>query len=151
MARIQIPLPNIFLFKTELSVRVTDINYGGHLGNDALLALVHEARVRFLKEYGFTEFDVAGSAIIMTDSATLYKAEAFYGETLVIEVGTGDPHKYGCDIFYKVTNKETGKEVARAKTGIAFFDYQKRKLAEMPDKFREILQLSENLTDTPKL
>lgn len=142
MARIQIPLPDTFIFSTELAVRITDINYGGHLANDALLSLIHEARVQFLKHFGFTEFDVAGSGIIMTDSATLYKAEVFYGERLVIEVGTGDPYKFGCDLFYKVSNKETGKEVARVKTGIAFFDYQKRKLAEMPEAFRQTVMLS---------
>jgi acyl-CoA thioester hydrolase len=142
MARIQIPLPDTFLFSTELGVRITDINYGGHLANDALLSLIHEARVQFLKHFGFTEFDVAGSGIIMTDSATLYKAEVFYGDRLIIEIGIGDPYKYGCDIFYKVSNKETGKEVARVKTGIAFFDYQKRKLAEMPEKFKQSLMLS---------
>lgn len=142
MARIQIPLPDKFIFSTELSVRITDINYGGHLANDALLSLIHEARVQFLKHFGFTEFDVAGSGIIMTDSATLYKAEVFYGERLLIEVGIGDPYKYGCDIFYKVSNKETLKEVARVKTGIAFFDYQKRKLAEMPEAFRQTVMLS---------
>lgn len=151
MARIQIPLPDKFIFSMELAVRITDINYGGHLANDALLSLIHESRVQFLKSFGFTEFNVAGSGIIMTDSATLYKAEVFYGDRLQIEIGIGDPYKYGCDIFYKVSNKETGKEVARVKTGIAFFDYQKRKISEMPEEFKQTVMISSQPNDSERV
>jgi hypothetical protein len=45
-----------------------DINYGGHLGNDAVLSLVHEARVRFLKQQGYTENNIEGAGIIMADA-----------------------------------------------------------------------------------
>ncbi|NDG84238.1 MAG: thioesterase, partial [Proteobacteria bacterium] len=60
MPRIKIDLPERFAFSTELSLRITDINYGGHLGNDAVLGLVHEARVRFLKHHGFSETEIGG-------------------------------------------------------------------------------------------
>ena len=32
---------------------------------------------------------------------------------------------------------ETGKEVARAKTGVVFFDYEKRRIALTPKEFKE--------------
>ena len=51
MARIKLDLPERFPFSTELRVRITDVNYGGHMGNDSLLGLLHEARVRFLEHY----------------------------------------------------------------------------------------------------
>ena len=50
MSRIKLALPDRWTFSTELPVRISDINYGGHLGNDAVLALAQEARVRFLLE-----------------------------------------------------------------------------------------------------
>jgi len=46
MARIKIEIPDKFIYKTEIPIRITDINYGGHLGNDSLLSIIHEARVR---------------------------------------------------------------------------------------------------------
>ena len=61
MPRIKIELPEIFIFKTEISIRITDINYGGHLGNDSLLSIIHEARVRFLKHLDYSESDVEGN------------------------------------------------------------------------------------------
>jgi acyl-CoA thioester hydrolase len=136
MPRIKLDLPDDFPFSAEIPLRITDINYGGHLGNDALLSLLHEARMQFLRHYGFTETDVDGTAIIMADAAIVYKSEAFYGEVSNIEVAVGDVQSHGCDFVYRVTNKETGKEIARAKTGIVFFDYRKRKIVHVPQKFR---------------
>ena len=137
MPRIKLDLPHNFHFTTEIPVRITDINYGGHLGNDAVLSIIHEARVRFLMEKGYTEFNVEGVGIIMTDSAVVYKSEAFYGESLRIQVAVKDFSKYGCDLYYLLRERESGREVVHAKTGIAFFNYEERKLAAVPEKFQQ--------------
>jgi acyl-CoA thioester hydrolase len=136
MARIKLDLPEKFNFSTEIAVRISDINYGGHLGHDSVLSLTHEARLRLLRKYDFTEIDIEGSGLIISDVAIVYKSEAFYGETLKIEVATSDFSKYGCDFIYKITEKVTGREIARAKTGIVFFDYENRKVAPVPEKFK---------------
>ena len=138
MARIKLNLPEKFVFSTEIHIRITDINYGGHLGNDSTLSIIHEARLRFLKNFNYTEIDIDGAGIIMSDSVIIYKSEGFYGDILKVEVTADDFAPHGCDILYKLTNKETNKEVARAKTGIVFFDYQNRKIMETPEKFKAI-------------
>jgi acyl-CoA thioester hydrolase len=43
-----------------------------------------------------------------------------------------DFNKYGFDMLYLIVNKQTGKEVARGKTGIVCFDYEKRKVVSVP-------------------
>ncbi len=136
MARIRLELPEKFVFSTEIPVRISDINYGGHLGNDAVLALAHEARLRFLVAAGFSEMNIGGRGLILSDAAVVYKSEAFYGDLLRIEIALDDPNRYGCDLLYRLTQAEGGREVARAKTGIVFMDYEKRKVARMPDMFR---------------
>lgn len=68
----------------------------------------------------------------------VYKSEVVYGDKLKFEVTADDFNKYGYDFFYKITSTETEREVARAKTGIVFFDYEKRKMVEIPYKFRLI-------------
>lgn len=138
MARIKLDLPKHFPFVTELRVRITDVNYGGHMGNDSLLGLLHEARVRFLKHCGFSELNICGLGIIMADSVILYKSEAFPGETLEIAVTVADFNQYGCDFVYRVSEKSSGREVARAKTGIVFFDYAQRVVQHVPPAFREL-------------
>jgi acyl-CoA thioester hydrolase len=136
MARIKIDMPDNYLFSTTLDVRISDINYANHLSNDSVLSFVHESRVRFLRQYGYTELDVEGLGIIMTDSAIVYKAEGFYGDQVQVDITVGDFNKYGCDIFYLMTNKATAVEIAHVKTGIVFFDYEARKVVTLPEGFR---------------
>jgi acyl-CoA thioester hydrolase len=133
MARVKLDLPENPVFSAVVPVRITDINYGGHVGNDSLLSMLHEARVQFLNHFGFTEHNVGGKGIIMSDAVLIYKAQIFYGTALTIEIGITDVHAHGADITYKAMNGD--QEVARAKTGIVFFDYEKKKIAQTPPGF----------------
>ena len=134
MARIQIDLPGKFVFTTEIPVRVTDLNYGGHVGNDSVLSIMHEARVQFYRSLGFKdEITIEGNiGQIMADVAIVYKSQSFLGDVMVIQIGAKDFNKYGFDLVYLITNKASGKEIARGKTGIVCFDYSVRKIALVP-------------------
>lgn len=140
MPRIKITIPEKFIFKTEIPIRITDINYGGHLGNDSMLSIVHEARVKFLNHLGYSESNVEGVGIIMIDAGVQYKSEGFYGDNLLIEMSVNDFSGIGCDFIYRIANKESKKEIALAKTGIVFFDYEKRKTASVPSAFRNKIE-----------
>ena len=138
MPRAVITLPEQFIFSTEIAVRITDVNYGGHLGNDSLLSIIHESRIQFLMHHGFSEKDVGGFGIIMADCVIVYKSEAFHGDVLKIEITVDDFGKRACDFIYKISRKEDGKEVARAKTRIAFYDYRNRTTVVVPGEFRAL-------------
>ncbi|KAA9340296.1 acyl-CoA thioesterase [Adhaeribacter soli] len=141
MARIQLQLPAKFSFQTEIPVRITDLNYGAHLGNDALLSMVHEARVQYLKSLGYSELNLEGAGLIMADSAIIYKGEGFYGDVLTVKVAAADLNKYGFDLYYHFSNQH-GKEIAHAKTGLLCFDYTTRKLMALPEAAAEKLSVS---------
>ena len=94
--------------------------------------------MQFLAHYGLSELDICGAGIIMADSVIVYKSEAFPGELLELAVGVADFNKYGCDFIYRVTEKTSGREVARAKTGIVFFDYQRRVIQKVPQPFLDL-------------
>lgn len=143
MARIELNLPEKFSFSTDVRVRISDINYGNHLGNDALLSLVHEARLQFLQSRGFSEMDIDGCGLILTDAVIVYKSQGFHRDLLTIFAGVGDFNKYGCDFFFKVIQKNSGKEVARAKTGIVFFDYTRQKMVPVPVVFLDAFKMEE--------
>jgi len=134
MSRIQINFPNQNVFSTEIKIRITDLNYGGHLGNDSMLSILHETRVRFLKHFGYSEMNVAGVGIIMADAAIQFKTEAFYGERLKIEIAVGDFSRVSFDIYYRILSGT--REVALAKTGIVFYNYETKKVAAVPQEFR---------------
>jgi acyl-CoA thioester hydrolase len=137
MARVKLTLPAYLPFRTEISIRISDINYGGHLGNDAVLSIVHETRIQFLRNLGYSELNIEGLGIMMTDAVVVYSSEAFYGDILMIEAGVTDFQMTNCDFIFKLTNKATGIEVARVKTGIVFMNLQTRKISPLPELFRK--------------
>jgi YbgC/YbaW family acyl-CoA thioester hydrolase len=142
MARLQLDFPQPTRYYTDLDVRVTDLNYGGHAGNDSILRFMHEARIRFYRHLGFKdELSFEGSVgQIVTDAAITYRSESFLGDVLTIEVAVADFNKYGFDMCYRITQKASGKEVAIGKTGIVCFDYAKRKVASIPEVLLEKLK-----------
>jgi acyl-CoA thioesterase FadM len=140
MARIKITPPKKFDYSTDISLRISDINYGGHLGHDSILSLAHEARVRFFKSNGFTELNAFGPAIILSDVAIYYKSEGFYGDIVTVDIAVCDYLKYGCDLVYRMTNKETGKIVALLKTGIVFIYYEKYEVVQVPKEFKALFK-----------
>ena len=140
MQRIKIDLPQKFIYFTEISVRVYDVNFAGHLSNDSILSMVHEARIRFLKNWGYSEVDTAGAGIIMFDAAIQYKSQGYHGDILVFDVSINNFIRNGCDFIFRITNKANGKEIARARTGIAFFDYEQNKMVPVPEKFKELIE-----------
>ena len=135
--RIKIPSPDPVIFTTEIPVRIYDLNYGKHLGNDSVLSLAHEARLQWLKSMGFKhEMDFGNNiGFIMTDAAVMYLGEGFYADLLEVKLGLADIHKKGFDVLYSLIRKEDQKEIARVKSGILFFDYENKKLVNVPVNF----------------
>ena len=142
MARIKIDLPEHFSFTTEIPVRITDLNYGAHVGNDTLLSLIHEARMQWLISFGYTsELNIEGIGLIMVDAGIEFKSELFYGEKIFASVAFAGLTKIGFDIYYKLEkgNSVERSLIALAKTGMLCFDYQKRKITPVPELFRSKL------------
>jgi len=137
MARIKIELPGKQLTTIELAVRITDINYGNHLGNDSLVGLLHDARMQWLRSLNFTELNIDGTGLIMSDLAVEYKAEAFYGDKLMVSIFVDDPSAVGFDLYYSVLN-QNNVFIAKAKTGMVCYNYEKKKVASMPESLKVI-------------
>lgn len=139
MGRIKLHIPPELPFRTVLPVRITDLNYGAHLGNDSVLSMMHEARARFLAHHGMSETDAAGVSFIMGDCAIVYKAEAFFGDELEVFVGAGEYSRVSFDIYYRFMLKGSEKVIAEAKTGIVCFSYEVRKVQAVPEALKNAL------------
>ena len=138
MSRIKIALPDSFAFSTQIPVRITDVNYGGHVGNDAILSLIHEARMQFLRHYRLSELEFAGVGLIMSDVGIEFKAEAFYGDIITASITATDFSRIGFNLYYKLTKTTADKEVilAAAKTGMVCYDYAAKKVTAVPEAAR---------------
>ena len=120
------PLP-AYDFECTLAVRTTDLNYGGHLGNDRLLALVQEARVAFLAARALSELNAGGPSLIMADAAIVYQGEAFAGDLLRFEVAAREPGRVAFRLFTRVTRPADGAAIALVEIGMVCFDYRSRR------------------------
>lgn len=136
MARTKIELPELFSFSTVIPIRITDINYGGHVGNDTVLSLLHEARMQFLKHHQFSEMNFAGSGLIMSDVTIEFKKEVFWGDALKAYITISNISRIGFDVFYKLVKNEDEHLVAIAKTGMLCYDYNSKKIVSVPEEAR---------------
>lgn len=144
MDRIKIKLPGQFSFATKIKIRITDLNLGGHVGNDTFLSLLHEARHEYLTRLGYGELSFEGVGLIMSDAAIEYKKELSQGDEVSIAVAADGFDKYGFDLFYKmeVVNESGNLLAAKAKTGMLCYDYSLKKVVSLPVAAIEKLKLS---------
>ncbi len=148
--RIKIPIPpqeikeaNLGLkphFESSITLRVSDMNYGNHMGNDTVLSLAHEFRVRFLAKYGFNELSFFGKGIIMSDSAIQYRAQGFWGQEVTANLWYIPRGSTRFDLYYQLKSKDDKGnfyDIAYIKTGQVFFDYETQKVSKPEDNYQE--------------
>ena len=135
MSRIKIDLPGKFSFSTLIPVRITDVNYGNHVGNDAVLSIIHEARMRYLGSFGYTELNFGGVGMIMKDVGIEFKTELFYGDSVIASVASSGFTKVSFDLYYKLEKEMAGhrKTVAVAKSAMVCYDYSQKKIVAVPE------------------
>jgi len=141
MPRIKIDLPGKFNYSTNIPVRITDINYGGHVGNDTILSILHEARVQFLNHYGYSELTLGGAGLIMSDVCIEFKNELFYGDVIIASVTASEFSKVAFGIYYKLEKQINDKKIliAIAKTGMVCYDYVNKKIVQVPQEVKDKL------------
>ena len=142
MGRVKINFPDENpLLTTTIPVRIGDVNYGGHVGNDAILSIIHEARMQLFAARGYNEMNAGGNSMIMADVMIAYKGEAFYGDALNISIYSEEITDRTFDLLYKISAVRNGAyvDIAHAKTGMVCFDYETRKIALMTSELRQYL------------
>ncbi|MBK6634006.1 MAG: thioesterase family protein [Chitinophagaceae bacterium] len=142
MARVKIEIPEKVLASVCVPVRISDINYGNHVGNDAFVSIIHEARIQWLQLYGYTELQIEGFGLIMSDLCIEFKNESFYGDVIDIKLGAGEISRVGFELYYRLFAKRDHETIllANAKTGMVCYDYVAKKVAVIPDRLKVILQ-----------
>ena len=149
MPRIKISAPEKNLFRMERKVGLSDINYAKHLDSLSMVSILHEARLQFLASLGFTESNIYGLGLVVTDLIVDYQSESFANDLLVINVGVSEFNRYGFDIGFQVSNGALDSVVCTAKLGVVFFDFDKHKITEVPRAFKNLLGYSDSKNSIP--
>jgi acyl-CoA thioester hydrolase len=131
-------MPSVKLDVISVPVRISDINYGNHLGNDSLVSILHDARVQWLKRNNYSELDIEGAGLIMSELTVEYKSESFHGDILDIAMFIGEQTAVSFEIYYEVMNQEK-KLVSNARTTMVCFNYQLKKVTAIPPKFSMLI------------
>lgn len=143
MSRVKLSIPEKRVGEIIIPVRIGDINYGNHVGNDSFVSIIHEARIRWLSEYGFSELDIGGTGLIMSDLSIEFKKEGIYGDVIQVCIYIGEQTLVGFELYYQLFTKRTDQNIllVNAKTGIVCYDYKNKKVAAIPNAFLNMLSV----------
>ncbi|MHB8709195.1 MAG: acyl-CoA thioesterase [Desulfuromonadales bacterium] len=124
-------------FTIPYTVRVADVNYGGHVANSAVLNFFQDARIAYLQNLGgYSEMNVgAGCGIILPEAHVQYLAEMFMGDELTIGAKIVETGRTSFRMAYRIERE--GKATAQGETTLVCFDYAARKPRRLDGEFVE--------------
>lgn len=129
------------LFKTTITIRVADVNYGGHLANERVLGYFHEARVRYLKELNLSEINIGDNvSLTQTEAYVSYKGEGFLGDILEISARIVDFSRARFKVEYQISRANDQKPIAHGYTIMAGFNYQTKRPQRIPPDFKNTIE-----------
>jgi len=131
-------------YKIDISVRISDVNYGGHLGHAELIKITHQARLKFLSEFSLKEDDLDGAGIIIKELLVKYKGEAFFDDILHISIFIDKIEKASCNFLYEIT-KNNDQSVATVLETMLFMNYKTRRIVRVPKIMFELKEKSKLL------
>ena len=126
----------------QIEIRIGDINYGGHMGNDKALLVFHDARIRYLEALDFSEHSIGGAAIIMRDAHVAFRKEVFLHDVLLVDVGIDEVTTTSFNMIYTVRREKDDAVVFTGNTGLVAFDYEARRPVQVPEEFLRKITIS---------
>ena len=127
-----------FNFVFSYKVSVSDINYGGHVANSAVLNIFQDARIALFSSLGpYSELDLGGCGIIMPEAHVYFRAEMFLHDRLKVGVRCKEIKRSSFSLEYRI--ERDGELTAEGETPIVCFDYLKRKPCKIPPEFGSTL------------
>ena len=135
MPKVEISYPENTCFVQHTRVRINDLSNAGHLGAAHLVSILDEAAASFFKSHGIERKPDRTVGVIFADLMVSYRSEAFHGDELKIEIALQKAIPKGLDLCFRVSRSDSAKLVALAKIGILFYNYQTRRVIDVPRRF----------------
>ncbi len=126
------------LFSTRYIVNENDISVGAHLGNERALVILQKGRIDFLQHIGFSDKNIGDNrGIIIVESGVKYHREGFLHDVLLVNVTGAEIAGKKCTLTYSVIRESDRQELLSGFTSFLAFDYQMKKVVELPEVFIE--------------
>ena len=122
-----------FKFHRILTVRVNDLNYGNHMGHQNYFSFFQEARVAYLNQFGYSEFDLGGCGMIMAEAGCKYKQALFLNDKVRVACAVTEVKSKRFTMAYQIEKNDI--VCAEGFTINLGFDYQSNKVVRLPEQF----------------
>ncbi|HDZ45483.1 hypothetical protein LCGC14_0194120 [marine sediment metagenome] len=140
MERVKLDFPaEAVIHRHPLTVRVTDMNYGRHLGHDAVVSLLHEARIQAFAALDLPEWDMHGHPSVVADLAIQYHSEARWPDALLIETAVPEPQGKALIIYQRIYQADSEQLVATSRVNQLLIDLATGRPAEVPTQVIQAL------------
>lgn len=123
-------------FSTSIPFRITDHNYGDHVANNVFVEYLHEGRVQFLSSLGYSEKNLEGVGLTLSELCVKYTKQAYYPDTLKLDISATNFRPTRFDLFCRGYG-HSGDLLLLAKTEMAAIDVETGKPIRMPEAFAE--------------
>ena len=116
-----------------LKVRIGDINYGNHVGHETFFSFFQEARIAYLDQFGFSEFDIGGCGIMVSEANCKYRHELNFGDDVMVQCGISGLKTRTFTMDYQILR---GEDICAAGfTTVLCLDYVKKTIVRLPQAF----------------
>lgn len=126
-------------FTIDVQVRFRDIDGMGHVNNAVYLSYIELARTQFYMQFaGKRTLDEIDFILAHVDID--FESQAVWGDQVQVAVW---PSKVGTSSFalsYKISETRSRRVLARARSVLVSYDYEKKKPKPIPPEFRRLLE-----------
>jgi len=125
---------------TPIQIRFADVDKLGHVNNAFYLSYIEVARMDFFKEVG-SKIDWNKKGVIVARIEINYKIPVVLTDIISVKTWCSRIGNKSFDLAYSIvkTNDAIETEVVNAVSVLVCYDYELKKSAEIPGKWREWL------------
>jgi acyl-CoA thioester hydrolase len=129
---------NEFAYRHRLSVRFRDCDAMGHVNHAVYLTYFEQGRLTFWRE--LTGTPSPHTRVIIARAECDYLSPAHFGDELEVRVNVGDIGRSSFGLMYEIVDASSERLVARGKTVMVSYDYEKGLSVPLPSATRDLLQ-----------
>lgn len=130
---------NPMTYTNKVIIRVSDLNYGQHLGYAQLVSLLHQTRVQFLHQYALNEFNIENTQLLIKELEVSYTNEAFLLDELKFSLSFSQKKKTTMTLQYDIFNTTRNNNTAKATETCLFISNKTKKITRTPKFWQQFL------------
>jgi acyl-CoA thioester hydrolase len=133
------PTPSDFHVYADLEVRWRDLDALGHVNNAVYFSYLESARVRYMAQVGTTSDPDPGKQFpfLLGEASCRFLATASLGQVLRVHIRASRVGNRSFEFEYLVSDRESGKPVATARTVQVCFDFAEGRTVSAPPWLRD--------------